>query len=71
MHATKHWQQTGHSVMQSFEPGEDWFWDFRDETAFDGPPLAAPTSHPESQAVPGPSDRLPADWTDVLNGGGR
>ena len=57
--------------MQSFEPGEDWFWDFRDETAFDGPSLAAPTSHPESQAVPGPSDRLPADWMEILNGGGR
>ncbi len=70
-HATKHWQETGHSAMQSFEPGEDWFWDFRDEAAFDGPSLAAPTSHPESQAVPGPSDRLPADWMDILNGGGR
>lgn len=25
-HATKHFQQTGHPIIQSFEPGEDWRW---------------------------------------------
>lgn len=23
-HATKHFEETGHPVIQSFEPGEDW-----------------------------------------------
>ena len=32
-HATAHFEATGHPVIQSFEPGEDWFWDFRDEQA--------------------------------------
>lgn len=65
-HATRHWQESGHAVIQSFEPGEDWFWDYRDETTFEGPALAAPSSHPLSQAVPGPADRLPADWLQML-----
>lgn len=58
-HAMKHGQETGHAVIQSFEPGEDWFWSYRDEATFESPPLAAPTSHPGWQTVPGPSERLP------------
>ncbi|WP_229237988.1 UBP-type zinc finger domain-containing protein [Enemella evansiae] len=27
-HATAHFKKTGHPVMASFEPGEDWFYDF-------------------------------------------
>ncbi|RKS72632.1 ubiquitin-hydrolase Zn-finger-containing protein [Motilibacter peucedani] len=30
-HASAHFQQAGHPVMQSFEPGEDWRWCFVDE----------------------------------------
>ena len=30
-HATKHFQSTGHPVMQSFEPDEDWKWCFVDQ----------------------------------------
>jgi len=30
-HATKHFHQTSHPVMQSFEPGEDWRWCYVDE----------------------------------------
>ena len=33
-HATAHFEATGHPVMQSFEPGEDWYWCFEDELAF-------------------------------------
>jgi len=25
-HATAHFQETGHAVMRSFEPGESWRW---------------------------------------------
>jgi hypothetical protein len=58
-HATAHWQATGHSVIQSFEPGEDWFWDYQTGRGFAGPSLASTTSHPEDQSVPGPEDRVP------------
>jgi len=61
-HATAHWEQTGHRVMTSFEPGEDWFWDFADEVPLEGPELAAPDCHPVEQGVPGPTERVPADW---------
>jgi uncharacterized UBP type Zn finger protein len=30
-HATKHFHQTKHPVMQSFEPGENWKWCYVDE----------------------------------------
>ncbi|HLE58561.1 MAG TPA: UBP-type zinc finger domain-containing protein [Candidatus Limnocylindria bacterium] len=30
-HASRHFAETGHPVMQSFEPGEDWIWCFVDE----------------------------------------
>ncbi|MRK00939.1 MULTISPECIES: Na+/H+ antiporter [Aeromicrobium] len=30
-HATAHFEQTGHPVMRSFEPGEAWRWCFLDE----------------------------------------
>lgn len=30
-HATKHFQETSHPVMQSFEPGETWGWCYKDK----------------------------------------
>ena len=48
--------------MQSFEPGEDWFWDYTTNEYYDGPALAAPLHHPVDQPVPGPSGRVPSDW---------
>ena len=30
-HATKHFHQTKHPIMKSFEPGEDWSWCYVDE----------------------------------------
>jgi uncharacterized UBP type Zn finger protein len=30
-HATKHFQSTGHPLMRSFEPGEDWRWCYVDQ----------------------------------------
>lgn len=66
-HATKHFHATSHPFMQSFEPGEDWFFDFRDESMAYGPELAAPTSHPEDQVAPAPRDRVPANWRDLIH----
>ena len=67
-HSTRHFRETGHPVMRSFEPGESWFWSFPDEEAFDGPELASPHSRPVEQTSPGPADRLPANWRDLLRG---
>ncbi|WAC57037.1 UBP-type zinc finger domain-containing protein [Gordonia sp. SL306] len=61
-HARRHAEATGHRVIQSYEPGEEWFWDFTTEELFAGPALAAPNEHPASQGVPGPRERLPEDW---------
>jgi signal transduction histidine kinase len=33
MHATRHFNATGHPIIQSFEPGEDWMWCFADGMA--------------------------------------
>ncbi|QDP95648.1 Na+/H+ antiporter [Microlunatus elymi] len=30
-HSRRHWTETGHPVMRSFEPGEKWRWCFEDE----------------------------------------
>ena len=44
-HTTAHFRLTGHPVVRSFEPGEDWFWCYVDEVMFE---LALPPgpSHP-------------------------
>ena len=65
-HATAHWHATGHRYIQSFEPGEDWWWDYDAQALVDGPPLAPPTSHPDDQPAPGPADRVPGDWRRIL-----
>lgn len=66
-HATAHFEATGHPYIQSFEPGEDWFWDYRSGVPLNGPALAPPTSHPASQPVPGPEGAVPTDWIDRLH----
>ena len=61
-HARVHAADAGHPIVQSFEPGEDWFWDFAAERYLDGPRLAPPVHHPLDQPVPGPAGRVPSDW---------
>lgn len=34
-HATAHFQSSGHPLIQSFEPGEEWLWCYLDEEAFE------------------------------------
>jgi hypothetical protein len=34
-HATAHFHTTGHPIIQSYEPGEDWLWCYVDELAFE------------------------------------
>ncbi len=33
-HATGHFDDSGHPIIRSAEPGEDWSWCYRDELAF-------------------------------------
>lgn len=40
-HARAHFQETGHPIIQSFEPEEDWWWCYVDEAGFRVP--GAPT----------------------------
>ena len=58
-HATGHAKSSGHPLITSFEPGEDWFWNFQDDQFYEGP---APVSHPLDQPAPGPRGKVPADW---------
>ena len=41
-HATRHFHATGHPVIQSFEPGEDWGWCYADEAMVELPTVVAP-----------------------------
>ena len=61
-HASAHASSSGHPVIQSYEPGEDWFWDYGRQDYAEGPRLADPQSHPVEQPAPGPAGRVPADW---------
>jgi hypothetical protein len=61
-HASRHARSSGHPVAQSFEPGEDWFWDYTTGAYADGPQLAPPTSHPADQGAPAPAANVPRDW---------
>jgi Zn-finger in ubiquitin-hydrolases and other protein len=66
-HASAHSAATGHPLIQSFEPGEDWYWSYRDDDYADGPELAAPRAHPLDQPTPGPAGKVPPDWQRRLN----
>jgi hypothetical protein len=66
-HASAHAAAAGHPLAQSFEPGEDWYWDYVTQQGGEGPPLAPPVHHPIDQPVPGPAGRVPTDWQDQLH----
>ncbi len=66
-HARKHFEATGHPIIRSFEPGEDWCWDYTTSQYAEGPALVPPQHHPLSQPVPGPEGRVPPDWRRQLN----
>lgn len=57
----------GHSIAHSYEPGEDWFWDYGREIDLDGPVLAPPHHHPLDQPTPGPAGHVPIGWERLLH----
>ncbi|MBV8148287.1 MAG: UBP-type zinc finger domain-containing protein [Candidatus Eremiobacteraeota bacterium] len=66
-HATAHFRATGHPIIASFEPGEQWFYDYVREDFMEGPRLTEPRWHPKDQPVPGPRGKVPADWQSKLS----
>lgn len=34
-HATKHFRSSGHAIIKSFQPGEEWGWCYVDELFFE------------------------------------
>jgi hypothetical protein len=46
-HATAHFRQTGHPIIRSFEPEEDWGWCYEDELTLDASdwPVRGPIAH--------------------------
>jgi uncharacterized UBP type Zn finger protein len=34
-HATQHFHRSGHPIVQSFQPGEEWLWCYVDQFAMD------------------------------------
>ncbi len=66
-HASTHAVGAGHPIVQTFEPDEDWFWDYANEEYLQGPRLAPPWHHPLEQPVPGPAGLVPPDWEDHLH----
>lgn len=66
-HASKHAQEAGHPIAASFEPGEDWFWNYQTSNEVEGAKLIPPHAHLPSQAVPGPVGKVPRDWQSQLN----
>ena len=68
-HARAHADSTGHPVARSFEPGEDWLWNYETDDPVAGLPLMPPLSRPESQPSPGPRGRVPPNWRSLLHTG--
>jgi hypothetical protein len=66
-HASAHAAKENHPFIQSFEPGEDWCWNYTTEEVVAGPELAPPDCHPLNQPAPGPAGAVPADWTSHIH----
>lgn len=41
-HATRHHADTGHPIIASYQPGEDWGWCYPDQVLFDIAPKPTP-----------------------------
>ena len=52
-HASKHAHETGHAIIQSFEPEEDWLYCYEDDVMFEVNDMMDSPSHPPGWA-PGP-----------------
>jgi uncharacterized UBP type Zn finger protein len=44
-HATAHFRESGHPIVQSFEPGEDWLWCYADDVGFEIASMIPSSAH--------------------------
>ena len=44
-HGTAHFQAVAHPIIQSYEPGEDWYYCYIDDIAFEADDEAPSPSH--------------------------
>ena len=65
-HASKHAAATGHPIICSFEPDEDWFYDYEKQEMINGVQMLPPHAHSKSQPTPGPAGRVPSDWESLV-----
>jgi Zn-finger in ubiquitin-hydrolases and other protein len=65
-HARHHAEEHHHPIAASFEPHEDWFYDYERQQMVDGIHLQPPRWHPDGQPVPGPAGRVPRNWETLL-----
>lgn len=68
-HARNHWHETKHDIITSFEPDETWFYQWSSDHMLDIPDIefALPRWHPDSQHGPGPADKVPENWQELLH----
>ena len=66
-HASAHAAATGHPIIRSFEPGEDWFWGYRTTSSTRARRWPRPQHHPLDQPAPGPAGRVPRDWQNHIH----
>lgn len=66
-HASRHAHEQGHPVARSFEPGEDWFWDYAAGRSARRVPLPPPLARPDDQPAPGPAGLVPENWRELLH----
>jgi hypothetical protein len=66
-HASQHVRDSGHPVIQTFEPGEDWVFDYESGEYLSGIELAPPRHRPVDQPAPGPEGRVPRGWQRLLH----
>jgi uncharacterized UBP type Zn finger protein len=51
-HATKHSEESGHPIMRSAQPGEDWAWCFVDRQMLSLPQVTGSPTIPRSPLCP-------------------
>ena len=67
-HATRDASSSGHPVIRSFEPGEDWFWNYRANEYMEGPAWPPRSIIPLTNPCLDQLGRVPANWGEPLGG---
>ena len=66
-YAANHAALMNHSIAASFEPSQNWFYDYRKKKVLRGPRLLVPRWRPESQPAPGSEGRVRPNWGSLLH----